>query len=87
MWYPTIRTTSLYCLGCCPLASIWGCPMTGIGGRSEDGMKERSEYLFLFLFPYPATAMPFINNSSFNALQFNPLFYPECSNSILLDFD
>lgn len=47
--------------------------MTDMGARSEDEMKERSEYLFLLFFSSLATDMPPVNNSSFNALQFNPL--------------
>lgn len=42
----------------CPLTFVWGWPMTGMGGRSEDEMKERSEYLFLLLSPCLAPDMP-----------------------------
>lgn len=56
----------------CPLTSIWGWLLRGIGGRSEDGMKEKSGYLFLLFFPCPAIYMLFVNNY-LNALPFNPL--------------
>ena len=52
--------------------------MRGVGGRSEDGMKERSEYLFLLFFPCPAIHMLSVNNSS-NALQFKSLNAPSVS--------
>lgn len=57
--------------------------MRGIGGRSEDGMKEKSEYLFLLFFPCPAIDMLFVNNY-LNALPFNPLNVLKMS---LWDFD
>lgn len=56
----------------CLLTSIWGWLMRGTGGRSEDGMKEKSEYLLLLFFPCPAIEMLLVNNY-LNALQFNPL--------------